>query len=162
MKDMKTVEIDGDSYKIQCFQTSRSLKVLTRLIKMVLGPAAAAAFTTGGGKLSEILDKELDKGISDAIVRLADRLDEKEVLALFLDFASCAFPEVGSAGSCADDFETRFAGRLMHLIKLSVEVVRHNYEDFFGEGSALRSFVQKRAATIPAIPLSTGSSGSRS
>lgn len=148
MKDLHTVEIDGVKYKIECFPAKKSVKVLARLLKVVGGPMAAIATMVKPGDDKSLLDVKFDDAIGGMVSQLVSGIDEDEVLNLLVELTSCAYPLTGAAaGSASEDFDVRFQGKLNSLMKLATEVVKHNYSDFFGEGSALGAILKRRVTT---------------
>lgn len=125
MKARKVVTVDDQGYEIAPMITSQALKVWTRLTKLVL-PALGAAGNSAAS-LGSVLDSELN--LERVASLLTSNLTEDEVLKTVKDLLS---PQcVSLDGGMAIEFETHFAGRLLHLTKLLGQVLEVNYGDFF-------------------------------
>lgn len=139
--------IDGSEYEFQQFGAKQSLKLLTRVLKIIGEPMALSveAFE-GEGKL---LDRKISgKGLALAAKALTERLDQDEVVDLLTQF--CSHPACLCDGKQVE-FNTHYEGRLGHLFKVFQAALEVQYQDFFGALSELRD--SKAPVTTPAPPM---------
>lgn len=120
----KDFSIGDNKYMITQFQTDKAMRVLVRLAHIV--GESVSLFAATAGK-----PNELKAVIPKAISSIVYNLDEEKSLQLVKDLMSCCIV-VGQGSTTADQvFNTHFQGRIGDMLKLSVEVVNHNYENFF-------------------------------
>jgi len=138
--------VDDEKYQISQFGTTESLKVLTRLSK-ILGPSFSVAIA--GSKIEDA--KAQTEILGKAVGELTSRLDEEEVINLIKKLVDCCLKGEGSK----INFELDFQGRLGHLFKLVKAVLEVQYGNFFQEIGSIADSLQeprpqeksKRAAT---------------
>ena len=124
MQQPKKYTIDGKEYEIGHFMTSKATKMLARLTKLVLAPLGAAF--TGSKSADSLMDSEIS--IDKATAALSQNLNEDLVLSTIKELLS----EVRLGTGMQIDFETYFAGDIMHMLNVVKTVLEHNYGDFFG------------------------------
>jgi len=142
MRTPVELTIDGEQYTFCQLPPKRSLKLLTRIMRIVGGPLGASF---KGGKPA--LDADID--LSVVVTALCDRLDENEVEAIVDELLSqviCA-----GRGEISRQFDAHFAGRLPHLFKVLGQAIRVEYGDFLA-GLPDLGAVLARAGMTPAKP----------
>jgi hypothetical protein len=153
MQQPKKYVIDGKEYEIGHFMTSKGTKMLTRLTRLVLAPLGAAF--TGSKSADSLMDSEIS--IDKATAALSQNLDEDLVLSTIKELMS----EVRLGTGMQIEFETHFAGDMMHMLNVVKTVLEHNYGDFFGGVSgAVKSAV--KMFTTQESQASTAKSGGSS
>lgn len=123
--------VDGNVYSFQQFNTTKSLKIMSRLSKILLEPITLF-FASAGGKASSgnLLDRQLDKDMLGKAVRsLTDRMDEDEVINLIKELT--ANDNLLVDGKKVD-FDTHYEGRLDHLFKVLYAALEVQYGNFLG------------------------------
>lgn len=115
----KDIKIDEEAYVIEQFLGKKSLKVFSRLLKFMGVPMSKAL---------NGMDKDFELVVPEMMAALVERLDEDEVEGIVGDLLSCVTQRNVQVWS---DFDMRFQGRLGHVFKLLVEVVKYQYSDFF-------------------------------
>lgn len=140
--------IDGEQYTFCQLPPKKSLKLLTRILKIIGAPIGAAIGTWDGAGPAEdvenILDREIDLG---AVVRqLCDRLDENDV-EYIVDMLLSQVLHAGK-GEVSKVFDEHFGGRLTHLFKVIFAALEVEYADFFDGkfGDILRDIISGRLA----------------
>lgn len=142
--DCKKVEIDGRTYEFYHMSPRTSVKILTRLLKLIGHPMGAAMSAAKGKK--SILDVELKTDLLEKIVTgLFDNLEEDMVLdtiETLMGPVMCEGKQVGKA------FDTHFQGEIGHLMKVTWEALKANYDDFFDVSSGIVSQARDLRATM--------------
>jgi hypothetical protein len=124
--------IDGEQYTFCQLPAKKSLKLLTRLTRIV-GPSLGAALGTsseGAVGIKAMLDRHLDLGA--VVAALCDRLEENEVEAI-VDTLLSQVIHAGQ-GEVSQKFDVLFAGRLPHLFKVLGAALQLEYGDFLAGG----------------------------
>ncbi len=137
--------IAGRKYEFQKFGAKKSVKLLTRLLKLVGEPLSIAVGATGGGKLFE---SNLDPKILSSAVRvLVDKLDEDEVLDLIEEFT--ANDNVLCDGVRVN-FDNHYEGKLPELFKVLAAALEVQYGNFFGEyiGVTKKGTIKNKNTTL--------------
>lgn len=146
------VEVNGKPYTIQHFSPTKSLSVLTRLMKY-----------TGTGLVgsSAKLDTDAVAAVIAGIGDVLSKLDEKEVLALVKDMLSCVYK--GTATQPVN-FEADFMGVPDEVLELCGQVVKVQYAGFLDRLAAKFKPLLTKAIAQMGIGQtgSTGSSGDQS
>lgn len=142
--------VDDESYQISQFATTESLKVLTRLSK-ILGPSFSVAMA--GSKISD--PKAQTELFGKAVSELTSRLDEEEVIALIKKLIDCCLRGEGKK----INFELDFQGRLGHLFKLLKAVLEVQYGNFFQELGSIADSLQEPAPKEKSKRTATGGFG---
>src|SRR5580698_1730234 len=125
MIEPKTKEIAGVSFTVRQLPAFKALKMMNRLTR-ALGPAIAA-LGAGGGSLSF-------EGVSDALVKLGDKLSDQELEAIareLLADATFKTPE-GAEGELMKQVDLVLAGKPEVMLKLLAFALEANYGNFFG------------------------------
>ena len=129
MRKPKDVKIGEHTYTFGYWGPDEALGRLTKLIKICGEPIARiiVGATSGAKESGKGLDAELDeaKVIGDAISGLALKLNEVEVKAFFRecqDQMLCDNRQI--------EYKTHYMGRPGHLVKVTIQQLRHQYSDF--------------------------------
>jgi hypothetical protein len=138
--NVKTKTIDGRRFEFFPMPAPRSIKVLTRLIKIIGEPAGVLASDYSDQKPKSIMEYQLDESmISKAIGALTERLDEDIVLDTIHEIIRPVFVDGRRIL-----FEQDFDGRIGHLFKVLFAALEANYSDFFdGSIGGLGSLLQR-------------------
>ena len=147
MRNPVEVMIDGEEYTFCQLPPKRSLKLMTRIIKIVGAPLGAALNGTKSGQVDLKAVMEADIDLSLIVTALCDRLDENEVEAIIDELLSQVI-HVGS-GEVSKKFDAHFAGRLPHLFKVVGQALKVEYGDFLAAVPDLKALFP-RAGTTPA------------
>lgn len=129
MRKTTEVTIDNAKYTIGHWHIDKQTDTLVKLIKLLGEPLV---YMMVGAKkpqdaVQSFIDREIDvDGIGKAVAALTLRLGEADVKALLRDMVT---DQVLCDGK-QFDYNTHFMGRLGHLMKVAVAVVRHQYADF--------------------------------
>lgn len=124
-------EVDSHTYSFSKYGAKESLKVLTRLTRIIGEPLAIGMAAASGKKSGKsLLDTEIDPDIIGKAVRaLVDRLDEDEVMGLI--------EKLTSVGVLCDgkkiNFDVHYNGKLPHLFKVLWAAIEVQYGNFFDE-----------------------------
>lgn len=121
-KELIEKTIDGTAYQIGQATTSKQLKILTRLNKLIMEPLGVLA----GDSKNLQQGKEMKLDIEACCKALAGNLEEETVLATVKELM-----EVVIANGKAVEFDLHFQGRLKHLFKVVYAVLEAQYGDFF-------------------------------
>lgn len=159
MRQFIPFEVDNVQYQMLHLPVSKSVKVLTRLTKIVsdpLGKALSAIKSEDPEK--SIIDQELDMDLlGNAITALADRLDEGMVWNTILELLSTVEKINDHGGYTKINPEIDFQGQPGHLMKVVGKSITINYSDFLD--SVLGGLDAIKLVTRPKAEPSTGSSG---
>ncbi len=123
--------IDSKTYEFQQFNTTQSLKMLSRLAKICGEPLALAiGAASGDGKQEKsMLDRNLDPELlSRAVKALCERLDENVVVDIVKEltatYAMCDGKKIL--------FDNHYEGDLRHLFQVLSAALEVQYGNFFG------------------------------
>jgi len=145
--------IDGTNYTITQFGATKSMKLLTRLSKIVGEPLGEIA--SGFDSKKNLLDQEFDgKMIGHAVKALVDNLDEDHVVDTLKQLLSCV---LHNGATLDKTFDIHFQGRLGHMFKVVFAALEVQYKDFLGGIGELVSL--NRVASSSERQTSTGLSG---
>ncbi len=148
MREPVEKTIDGEQYTFCQLPPKKSLKLLTRIVRIIGAPLGAALDgIKGTGDVRTAL--ETDINISMIVSALCDRLDENEVEAI-VDTLLSQVIHAGQ-GEVSKRFDVLFSGRLGHLFKVLAEALKVEYGDFLADMPDLSAFLPK-AGTTPAKP----------
>ena len=123
--------IDGEQYEFCQLPARQSLKLLTRLMRIV-GPTLGTAvngIASGGLDIESVLDADID--FSSIVTALCDRLDENEVTAIVDELLSQVIHQ--GRGELSKVFDAHFSGRLPHLFKVLGRALQVEYGNFLAE-----------------------------
>jgi len=123
MKNFVTKTVDGETYQIEQFATTKALNVLSDLVKIVGEPLALAV---SGSTLSS---EEQSRILGMAVSAMAQRMDKNTVVALVKTLIESCLKGEGAK----INFELEFQGKLGHLFKLVYAVLEVQYGSFLGE-----------------------------
>jgi hypothetical protein len=145
MRNPVEVKIDGEQYTFCQLPPKRSLKLMTRIVR-IIGPSLGAAMgssTEGNLEINSLLNQHLDLG---AIVSaLCDRLEENEVEAIVDELLSQVLH--AGQGEVSRKFDVLFAGRLPHLFKVLAQALKVEYGDFLAAVPDLGAYLPKAGTT---------------
>jgi len=147
MRNPVEATIDGEQYTFHQLPAKRSLKLLTRLMR-IAGPTIGAALDgikSGRMDIKAVMDAEID--FSSIVTALCDRLDENEVEAIVDELLSQVLH--AGQGEISQKFDAHFAGRLPHLFKVLTKALKVEYGDFLADMPDL-SAVAAKAGMTPA------------
>jgi len=117
--------IDGEQYTFCQLPPKQSLKLLTRILK-IIGPALGGVVS--GGNVESILELDIDLGM--IVSQLCNRLDENDI-EYIVDMLLSQVLHSGK-GDLSRVFDEHFGGRLPHLFKVVAAALEVEYGDFFG------------------------------
>ncbi len=145
MRNPVEVKIDGEQYTFCQMPPKRSLKLMTRIIRIIGAPLGAAfnGIKAGGADIGSVMDSDID--VSMIVAALCDRLDENEVEAI-VDELLCQVLHAGR-GEVSKQFDVIFAGRLPHLFKVLAQAVKVEYGDFLAAMPDLSGWLPKAGTT---------------
>ena len=160
--NMKTVQIDDISYEFLRYPTSTALEVLF-LVTKLLGPGLSSVLS--GLNTEELKSEGLsseaigDLDLGSALEKvLSQGIDSEEVVSVLKKIISTYV----YADNRKIEFESYFSGRLLHMSKVVLESLKHNYSDFLGEIIAGVDTGQTKINTTQETQVSTGLSGESS
>ena len=171
-------EVDDVKYQTLHMPTLKSLKILTRLQKILSEPVgkAISAFKIDNNqgqekKENEENEEKKEKGFFDqnikmdflgeAVTALGERLDEDVVVSTIKEILVSVEYKNESGKYAKVDFDFHFLGKIGRLYKVVWNVLKINYEDFLGP--ALTAFEKlKPMMTTRSEGTSTGTSGVQS
>ncbi len=136
--------IDGEQYTFCQLPPKKSLKLLTRILK-IIGPALGGVVKDAGniseGNIESILDLDIDPGM--IVSQLCSRLDENDV-EYIIDMLLSQVLHSGK-GEVSRVFDEHFGGRLPHLFRVIAAALEVEYGDFFGGKLDLENLFKSRA-----------------
>ena len=132
MRKTTETQIDNHKYSIGHWHVDKQVEMMAKLFKLLGEPLAM--FLMGGVEpkagVASILDKQIDPSIiGKAVAGLASRINEEEVKVLFRQIVT---DQVLCDGK-QFDYNTHFMGRIGHLMRVTMAVLKHQYSDFLGE-----------------------------
>ena len=131
MRQMGEGTVDGLKYEVGHWPVDKATGMLTKLIKILGEPLAMVIVGAVGNKKDgeSIMDADLSalkgESISKAFAGLSTRLDEHEVQKML--------KEINEGILCDGkriDYNTHYMGRIGHLFRVSMFVLKHQYSDF--------------------------------
>lgn len=146
MKKAGMQQIDGKKYEIFQLAPKESLRILTKIIRIVGGPVGISLASMKGIKnLKDLLDSDVGSDLIGSLIStLAGRLDEKDVL----DICETLLNNVSCDGVLIQQMEhPNFQGKPFHLLKVVKSALEVNYSDFLQGNSALGSLIKKAPMT---------------
>jgi hypothetical protein len=124
-QDLKECKVGKNSFSINKMGARKSVRVLVKLAKLV-GPG-----------LSPFMEKDAQKDpkakLGKAFMALIGHTNEDEVMKLLEELLAEAVVHGKGSQTAAELFDHIFKGDAMAPFKLAVEVVNHNYSNFFDE-----------------------------
>jgi hypothetical protein len=131
---------DFIEYEIRNLNTTKALRILNRLNRLMLAPIGSIISNLDLKNASSALDSKLN--VESACKLLSDNMDEDTVIQTIKELVSCATLGTGMP----IEFDIHFEGRLMHLFRLVTAILKVNYQDFFDGLTALKDTVSKAVA----------------
>jgi hypothetical protein len=147
MRNPVEVMIDGQQYTFCQLPPKRSLKLMTRIIRIIGAPLGAALNNVKSGQVDIRAMMNADIDFSVIVSALCDRLDENEVESIVDELLSQVLH--AGKGEVSKQFDALFGGRLPHLFKVLAQALKVEYGDFLAGMPDLSAFMPK-AGTIPA------------
>jgi hypothetical protein len=147
MRSPVEVKIDGEQYTFFQMPPKRSLKLMTRIIRIIGAPLGAAlnGIKSGQVDIKSVMDADLDFAM--IVTALCDRLEENEVEAIVDELLSQVLHS--GRGEVSKRFDALFAGRLPHLFKVLAQALKVEYGDFLAAMPDLSALLP-RPGTTPA------------
>lgn len=150
MRKNTETQIDDHKYTIGHWNVDKQLEILKQLIGLI-GESAVRMLLAGEDdeqsrkeKIESFMDKPMDSEVAGAAFRsLIMRLDQTDVKKLFRDIVT---DQVHCDGK-PFDYNTHFSGRVGHLMKVSVAVLRHQYADFLDVLPGLSAQVREKTTS---------------
>jgi hypothetical protein len=145
MRNPLEVKIDGEQYTFCQLPPKRSLKLMTRIIRIVGAPLGAAfnGIKNSGADIQAVMTSDID--LSVIVAALCDRLEENEVEAIVDELLSQVLH--AGQGEVSRKFDVLFAGRLPHLFKVLAQALKVEYGDFLAAVPDLSAFLPKAGTT---------------
>ena len=147
MRNPVEVMIDNEQYTFCQMPPKRSLRLMTKIIRIVGAPLGAALNGIKADQVDIAALLEADLDFSMIVTALCDRLDENEVEAIVDELLSQVLH--AGQGEVSKKFDVIFAGRLPHLFKVVGQALKVEYGDFLADVPDLRAMLA-RAGTTPA------------
>lgn len=147
MREEVTRVIENNEYVFTTLPVKTSIKTLTKLTKLIVGPIGSAI--NGKDTISDALG---DIDVGSLISGLSDRLDEDEVYGIIETFAGVILHKGQRLSSILD---AHFGGNPALLLKVIGAALEIEYANFFGSGgvqgliSTLKDKEKKRANLSP-------------
>lgn len=122
-----TVDFKGTAitYTLVQMPPTKSIKIATKLIKIVGEPLLALAANPGG------LQSQISQVLPDVIRILKNGLDEDEVIGVIHQVFAYVQRD-GKAFGESSVFDNEFRGKLSIVFKILLEQLKFNYSDFLG------------------------------
>jgi hypothetical protein len=128
-KELAEKLIDGEKYEFMQFGAKKSIKLLTRLLKVVGEPLSLAVGAANGG--GSLFEKQLNPDmLGKAVACLVEHLEEDEVLDLIEEFTG---KDNVLYKGMKINFDSHYEGKLPHLFKVLTAALEVQYGNFFGE-----------------------------
>ena len=115
------IEVDGEIYVVTHFTTTRSLEVLSDLVKLA-GEPIASLFSEDG----DMLDIKLEKVLPKAVRALVGNISKTETVALIKNIVDSTSH---NGQSLLPTFDIKFSGKIGHLLKLLMAILKVQYGD---------------------------------
>ena len=147
-REKNEITIDGHSYLFHQFGAKQSLKNLTKLMKIIGEPLAAAltSFKPVPGK--KMLDGELNiEAMAKAVGILMSKMDDPDVLDLIEDLCGNDHVLVDGKKIVFDTYYSQNLGLMLKVLRAALEV---QYGNFFAE--LFESLPIQKAATTQDLP----------
>jgi hypothetical protein len=133
--------IDEEEYTFYQMNPEDSLKLLTKLAKMLGISIGKALSGSPGDSLESALDTNLDVG--KLIGGIAERLDEDEVMIIVKMSLSQVMHSGKGELSKPTVFNEVFKGKIAHMLKVVTAALKVEYSDFFGGSLDLKELIGK-------------------
>lgn len=145
MREVKQEVIDDRNYRIYQLAPRESINLLSRIYK-VFGPFLSKVVKLfdgndaqkslfGGSENKSVLDVNINFDvIGEAMMVLAERIQEAEVERVVMDLLDCVELETENGGwvKVKSVLQTEYTGQVMHLFKIALASAKVNYADFLG------------------------------
>jgi hypothetical protein len=141
MREEVKKKIDDEEYTFFQMNPEDSLRLLTKLTKL-LGMSMGKALTGNGiNSMEDTLDTNIDIGA--LIEGIANRLDEDEVMNIVKMSLSQVIHTGQGEISKPQVFNNIFKGRIAHMLKVVSSALQVEYSDFFGGSLDIRGLIDK-------------------
>jgi len=140
MRETVTKDINGLTYEFYQFSATESLKLLTRIAKIVGGPLAA--IVTNPEIQKEAISSQVGDASARAVGSLFEKLDEDfvvDTVKKILSQTVCV-----GYGRVLPIFDTHFKRKMGHLFKVLEAAINAEYDDFFGALLDLKGMAANR------------------
>jgi hypothetical protein len=139
MKQEQTHTIDEEKYTFYQMNPEESLRLLTKLAKLLGMSMGKALSGNNVDSMETVLGTNIDVGT--LIEGIAGRLDEDEVM----NIVKMSLSQVTHAGQgeVSSAFNDLFKGRIGHMLKVVAMSLKVEYSDFFGGSLDLKGLVDK-------------------
>lgn len=142
MLENKIVSVDGIDYEIGALPIAQSIKVLTRVIK-ILGKSVGKA--EGISNIGDVLDSSVDSSITKIIGAFSEQLEEEIVLKTIKELLSQSWRLEGDKKiRLENSFDKLFSGKLFHMFKVVTECFKHNYSDFLDGLPSMKGILKRK------------------
>lgn len=132
------IQIDGVTYIVTPFGATRALLILKRLVDAVGGPLARMV---GSINVADVMKSNIDgEALALSINELATKLSAEGMVELIQELLQKTEQQKSIGGKLTNEsitpenFDLVFAGKLGHIPKLVVEVVKLNFGNFLQIG----------------------------
>ena len=136
-REIVSVTIDGELYEITKMDPFKSLRLFTRLVKIV-GPAAGAIFGDEKTKELDIMSADFGKVLGE----LADRLSEDQMEATARELLAVVLKKGKKVEPILD-----FGGNVPLMMQVMAEVLQAEYGGFLELFSSLGSKFEEAKAS---------------
>ena len=147
MRDLVTKEIEGKAYTFSQYTTTESLKILTRLLKIIGEPLAKVMKSVSASENPLSAELNIDI-IAEAIAVLSARVGEDEVVALVRKLSTegvvCENKQIS--------FDLHYQGELGLLFRVVSANLQVQYGNFFSDASATLGNTNKKTLQSQANP----------
>ncbi len=136
MNQFLPFEVEGVQYQMLYLVPSKSVKVLTRLMKIISEPLGKAlgSMESGESKAESFLNQEINGDlVGKAIVALGERLEEETVWNTIVELLSTVEKANEHNGFSKVTVDVDFRGKIGHLMKVVAKSIQNNYHDFLGQ-----------------------------
>ena len=121
---LSKVEVGGHTYELGEWPVDKAIEIMTWL-SQTIGPVLFQA-VSGAQSLSSVMDADLGQVLNQGVVNALTNIKSAEVKERFRQIAGvdllCDGKQI--------DYNTHYQGRIGHLLKVSVAVIKFQYADF--------------------------------
>lgn len=126
MRTTKQVTIDGEEYTLGHWPVDKAAEVLAWILE-TFGPSFRAAYSITGAVEETRDDIDLALRFLDSVTKnLSSVLSPKDYAARLKEMTTDVVTMKGPLV-----YQIHFQGRLLHLHKLVIEILKYQYSDFF-------------------------------
>lgn len=125
----KQFEVDGMSYTVDPFLTSKGIRLMTDIVKMI-GPTLGK-FVSGFDSKSDLDDLDTDT-VAEAFITFSNGLHPDDFDRIIKRILENTLVDSMGSTSAAQVYDTYFQGRYKHLAVVVYKSLEVQYGDFFG------------------------------